>query len=145
MVLDNLKEKLEGAINSTLLKPSPNQTASLKVHVKPPLTNLLNTHDFEEVASKTLTRKTWAFYSSAATDLVTKHANNSMFSRIWFRPRILRNVKTVSMKTCLLGSDVKVPFFVSPAALAKLVHPEGEKAIARACVNSGVAQCVSHA
>lgn len=143
MLFEYLKEKVEGVVNPSLYRPRPLESASLTLRTKPPLATILNSHDFAEVASKTLTPKTWAFYSSAATDLITNNANASTFSRIWFRPRVLRNVKTVSTKTCLLGSDVKLPIFVSPAALAKLVHPEGEKAIARGCVKSGIAQCVS--
>ncbi|KAL8627630.1 hypothetical protein Q9189_006653 [Teloschistes chrysophthalmus] len=38
---------------------------------------------------------------------------------------------------------VEMPVFVSPAAMARLVHPEGERAIARAVGGRGVVQCVS--
>jgi len=71
------------------------------------------------------------------------HANKSMFDRIWWRPRILRDVRDVTTKTSILGCDVDLPFFVSPAAMAKLVHPGGEKAMALGCAANGVAQCVS--
>src|SRR5690348_8302707 len=119
-------------------------TATLSHHDgKPPLEDLISTYDFEEVASRTLSRKTWAFYSSAATGLITRDANKAMFDRVWLRPRVLRNIKDISTRTKILGCDVKLPIFVSPAALAKLVHPEGERAIARACGTSGIAQCVS--
>lgn len=37
---------------------------------------------------------------------------------------------------------VEMPVFVSPAAMARLVHPEGERAIARAVGGRGVVQCV---
>lgn len=95
------------------------------------------------VASKTANKKTWAFYSSAATDLLTRNANKSCFDRIWFRPRVLRNVREVNTRTNILGGDYKLPLFVSPAAMAKLIHPEGECAIARACENKGIIQGVS--
>ncbi|KAI4136287.1 MAG: hypothetical protein L6R39_007834, partial [Caloplaca ligustica] len=36
-----------------------------------------------------------------------------------------------------------MPLLVSPTALARLVHPEGEKAIARAVQTKGIIQCVS--
>lgn len=112
-------------------------------YTKPPLTTLLSTHDFTHVASESLSEKTWAFYSSGATDLISLHANTSTFDRIWWRPRILRNVRDVCTKTKILGFEVNMPLFVSPAALATLVHPEGEKAIARACGGRKIGQCVS--
>ena len=42
----------------------------------------------------------------------------------------------------MLGESVDLPFFVSPAAMARLAHPEGERALARGCEGRGVAQCV---
>lgn len=131
--------------NSDFLKPSPDAEAQpeLTIGSKPPLTSIINAHDLEAVASKTLTKKAWAFYSSAATDLITKENNKRLFDRIWFRPRLLRNVKDVNTRTTILGNDVKMPFFVSPAAMAKLAHPEGELALAKGANAAGIAQCIS--
>jgi L-lactate dehydrogenase (cytochrome) len=89
-----------------------------------------------------LTKKAWAFYSSAATNLVTRDANRSMFDRIWFRPRLLRNIRHIDTSTKILGHEVKLPFFVSPAAMAKLAHPDGELALAKGCEKFGISQCV---
>lgn len=43
----------------------------------------------------------------------------------------------------MLGLDMSVPIFCSPAAMAKMVHPEGEKGIARGCKKIGIPQCIS--
>jgi L-lactate dehydrogenase (cytochrome) len=126
------------------LKPPPTAVpATVEKGERPPLTTIINTYDFEEAASYTLNKKTWAFYSSAATDLITRDANKSMLDRIWLRPRVMRNVKEVSTRSSMLGCDVDFPLFVSPAAMAKLVHPDGEKAIAAACATHKIPQCVS--
>lgn len=131
-------------ISSTWSKPPPQQNPQVQLqNKKPPLSNLISTHDFEAVAEKTLAAKTWAFYSSAATDLVTHRANRSFFDRVWFRPRVLRDVSVRDTRSKIFGQDVEMPVFVSPAALAKLMHPEGEKAIARTVQRKGIIQCVS--
>ncbi|GKZ49396.1 hypothetical protein AbraIFM66951_001802 [Aspergillus brasiliensis] len=109
----------------------------------PPLSSILSTHDFEKAASQSLTPKTWAFYSSAATDTVTHESNRSMYDRILLRPRILRNVTSVSTQTNILGCQMDLPLFMSPAAMATLVHPDGELALARGCARYGVGMCVS--
>ena len=83
---------------------------------KPPLETLINTHDFLKVASTTLTPKTWAFYSSAATDLNTMKRNSSAYTDIGLRPRVLRNVKDVNTTTSMLGQHISVPIYCSPAA-----------------------------
>jgi L-lactate dehydrogenase (cytochrome) len=119
---------------------APTETSS-----KPPLTSLISTHDFEHVASQTFTPKTWAFVSSAATDLHTKHRNRTAWSDIHLRPRTLRNVSHVDLSTTILGRSyaLRMPVFCSPVAMARMVHPDGEKAIGRACKDAGIAQCVS--
>jgi L-lactate dehydrogenase (cytochrome) len=142
---DKFKGVLDkSTIDDAWLKPPPGENRKLlQDNEKPPLETLINSHDFEVVASKTASNKTWAFYSSAATDLITRDANKSCFDRIWFRPRVLRNVRSVDTRTKILGGDFKLPLFVSPAAMAKLIHPEGECAIARACESKGIMQGVS--
>ncbi|EUC29216.1 hypothetical protein COCCADRAFT_40371 [Bipolaris zeicola 26-R-13] len=113
------------------------------VYEKPNLRSIISAADFQEVARHTLTPKAWAFYSSAATDLVTHKMNKEMIRRIMFRPRILRDVKTVSIKRNVLGCESSAPFFISPAAMARLAHPDGELALARGAANEEIVQCIS--
>lgn len=107
-----------------------------------PLHTILNTQDFEDAASEILSEKAWAFFSSAATDYYTYEANRDFFRRIWLRPRVLRDITTLDVKTKILGNDVSFPLFVSPAAMAKLAHPDGELAIARATTKAEIAHTV---
>ncbi|KAF5657139.1 L-lactate dehydrogenase (cytochrome) [Fusarium heterosporum] len=109
----------------------------------PPLDSILSAADFEKAAQRSLTAKTWAFYSSAATDLVTHGKNKELVRRLMIRPRILRNVSKVNFKTSILGFSSSAPFFISPAAMARLAHPEGELALSRAAANQGIIQCIS--
>ncbi|KAL8740531.1 MAG: hypothetical protein Q9190_006781 [Brigantiaea leucoxantha] len=132
------------AVDPSWSKPRPQESPKVQLeHSRPPLSTLISSHDFETVASKTLTPKAWAFYSSAATDLVTARANKNMYDRIWFRPRVLQDVKKVGTRCRIGGMNSSLPFFVAPAAMARLVHPEGEKGIARGCSEKGIIQCIS--
>jgi L-lactate dehydrogenase (cytochrome) len=74
---DNWKQRYTGQ------RVTRTETAT---YPKPSLSSILSTHDFEKVAQSTMSKKAWAFYSSAADDLVSKEANHSFYSRIWFRP-----------------------------------------------------------
>lgn len=141
------KSTIEEAEAAELRSPSE-RPVEIPRHVpelyeKPHLHQLISAADFQEVARNTLTPKAWAFYSSAATDLVTHTQNKALTRRVLFRPRVLRDVKTVSTKRKILGCDSSVPFFVSPAAMARLAHPDGELALARGCANEDVVQCIS--
>jgi L-lactate dehydrogenase (cytochrome) len=141
--------------------PDAQETATVQIHrsvehegslalhktsayTKPELFKLISAHDFEDVARNTFTAKAFAFYSSAATDLVTHHSNSEFYKRIMIRPRIMRNVKEVSMRRKIMGCDSSAPFFVSPAAMARLAHPDGELAIVQGCDAEGIILTVSH-
>jgi L-lactate dehydrogenase (cytochrome) len=107
-----------------------------------PLQSLICAHDFEKAASENLSAKAWAFFSSAATDCVTQRANESYFDRIWLRPQILKDVKDIRCRTKMLGTTLDFPLFISPTAMVKLAHPDGEIVIAKGCAGSGIAQTV---
>ena len=110
---------------------------------KPDLVKIISIADFKEVAGHVLSPKAWAFYSSAATDLVTHEANADYYRQLMFRPRILRDVRKADTRTSILGFPVDAPFFISPAAMARLAHPDGECAMARGCGSEGLIQIVS--
>ncbi|KAF2475974.1 cytochrome b2 [Lindgomyces ingoldianus] len=125
-------------------KPSIQLPSQIPIaYEKPGLHTLISAADFQNVASRTLTPKAWAFYSSAATDLVTHTQNKALLRRIMLRPRILQDVTTVSTNRKILGCSSTVPFFISPAAMARLAHSDGELALARAAGTEGIIQCIS--
>jgi L-lactate dehydrogenase (cytochrome) len=109
----------------------------------PPIGSILNLDDFQKVAQTILTDQAWAYYSSAADDEITKHFNRSAYSRIWFKPRILRPVVEVDCSTELMGYDVSLPIYISPAAMAKLGHPEGEANLTKAAGETKIIQGIS--
>lgn len=126
----------------TEIDQTTKRTQPLLEPTKPPLHSLISVHDFEDVAKQFFTAKAFAFYSSAATDLVSYQANMQCHRQLLLRPKVLRNVKNVSIKRNILGVSSDAPFFVSPAAMARLAHPDGELAIARGCGEQGIIQTV---
>lgn len=110
----------------------------------PPLDTLLNLDDIEREATKRLSRKAWAYYYSAADDLHTKRHNNSVFRQVLLRPRIFVDCTKCDLSTSFVSEQLKVPFFVSPAAMARLGHPSGERGIAAACAKFGAAHIISN-
>lgn len=98
----------------------------------PPLSSMLNFFDFESVAAHTMTEEGWGYYSSGADDEITLRENHTAFQRIWFKPRVLVNVKTVDMSTSILGVRSSFPLYFTATALGKLAHEDGELAISRA-------------
>ena len=111
-----------------------------------PLEALLNLDDVEKAATKRLSYRAWAYYYSAADDLVSKELNSQVYRSIIMRPRVFVDATHCDLSTTLLGGDVRVkmPLFVCPAAMAKLAHPKGEHGIARACAKFGAMQIMSN-
>ncbi|KAB8274508.1 FMN-dependent dehydrogenase-domain-containing protein [Aspergillus minisclerotigenes] len=124
-------------INETKI---PNKDASLP----PPLSSLLNLHDFEIVAEKHLPPNAWAYYASGAEDEISKRQNSKAFQKVSLRPRILRSIPTVDTTTTILGKQVSLPVYMSAVGIAKLAHPDGERALAAAAGKEGLAQVLAN-
>ncbi|KAJ7682434.1 FMN-dependent dehydrogenase-domain-containing protein [Mycena polygramma] len=113
-----------------------------RISNRPPLDEILNLHDFENIAKQVLPEKAWAYYSSAADDEITHRENHAAYHRIWFRPRILRDVTNVDWSTSILGHKSTMPVYISATALGKLGHPDGELNLTRAAAKHGVIQMI---
>jgi len=149
---DNLKpEACLGSVPPDELKKlqrhsSPSKKgADKEVKVPPPpLHTLLNMDDIEAAAKSQVSKKCWAYYFSAADDLISKSYNTEAYRKIHLRPRVFIDVTSCSTATTLLGHPVGTPLYVSPAAMARLAHPDGEAGIARGISRFGAMQLVSH-
>jgi L-lactate dehydrogenase (cytochrome) len=114
-----------------------------RVDRKPPLSQIINIHDFETVARQILPAAALAYYSSAADDEITLRENHNAYHRIFFNPKILVDVSEVDPSTEFFGNKTSVPFYISATALAKLGHPEGEVSIARGAGKEDTVQMIS--
>ncbi|RSH88948.1 hypothetical protein EHS25_002610 [Saitozyma podzolica] len=66
--------------------------------------------------------------------------NHNAYHRVWFRPRILRNVKSVDFSTSIWGHATSMPVYITATALGKLGHPEGEVCLTRAAAKHDIIQ-----
>jgi len=58
--------------------------------------------------------------------------NTRGFARLTFRPRVLRDVSVVDMRTTILGKEAPLPLALSPTGFNRIADPAGEIAVARA-------------
>ncbi|KAK8116739.1 uncharacterized protein PG998_005020 [Apiospora kogelbergensis] len=140
-----------GSLDDTVTKDdgrsSMQQAATTTTHSaseqRPPLTSIINLHDFELAFAKFGSRKSHAYISSASNDLLTLQANAAHWHKLWFRPRVLRNVSTVSTRTRLLGLDVSMPVWIAPMGMGKTGGPEAEAALGAGAAAAGIVHCLS--
>ncbi|KAH8115414.1 glyoxylate dehydrogenase [Phellopilus nigrolimitatus] len=109
----------------------------------PPISDIMNLYDFEVLSRRLLPPKTWAYYSSAADDEIAIRENHNAFQRVWFRPRILRDVSKVDFSHTILGCKSSMPIYISAMALGKLGHADGELNLTRAAGKNGIIQMIS--
>ena len=115
-----------------------------EAEIEKPLHAMLNLDEIEAAATKKLSKKGWAYYYSAADDLASKHFNNTVYRQILLRPRVFVDCKDCDLTTSFLGHKMDLPIFVSPAAMARLAHPDGEWGIGQACKKFGTIQIISN-
>lgn len=99
--------------------------------------------DFEPLARDYLPEAFHDYFAGGACDEVTLRDNREAFERVRLLGRVLRDVSARSLATTLLGADVSMPVMLSPVALQKLAHDDGELATARAAAAAGALMIVS--
>lgn len=108
----------------------------------PPVDAMHLLADFEEWGEKVLSATGWNYYKSAADSETTMENNARAFTNYYFRPRVLRDITTGSLETQVCGTKMAMPVFISPAAMAKLGHPDGEVNLTRGAGSAGIVQGV---
>jgi L-lactate dehydrogenase (cytochrome) len=109
----------------------------------PPPRRLVCVADFRRAAQRRLPRAIFDFIDGAAGHEVTARANEEAFQRYVFRPRVLTDVSGCSVETTVLGTPVKLPIFLGPSGMQRLVARDGELAAARAAGRAGTAYVLS--
>ncbi|GAA5921880.1 hypothetical protein JCM1841_000961 [Sporobolomyces salmonicolor] len=113
-----------------------------RVANKPSMDECLSLYDFEAVAKSVLPTAAWAYYSSGADDEITMRENRGAYQRLWFRPRILRDVTTIDFSSTILGHKTTLPIYITATALGKLGHPDGEKNLTWGGYEQGIIQMI---
>ena len=101
--------------------------------------------DVRRAARRRVPRAVFEFVDGGAGAETTLRANRDAFEQVVFDPRYLVDVAQRETATTVLGERVAFPVLLAPAGLARLVHPEGELAAARAAGAAGTVFCVSTA
>lgn len=145
---ENLKpEAFLGTVDAaTMPKPktdsSPPQEEQKEEDV--PMEALLNLDDIEQLATKKVSKKAWAYYYSASDDKVSKQFNTDAYRSVILRPRVFIDCLKCDLDISVLGHKVGIPIYIAPAAMARLANPDGEAGIAEACRSFGAMQIISN-
>ncbi|XP_015602171.1 peroxisomal (S)-2-hydroxy-acid oxidase isoform X2 [Cephus cinctus] len=101
------------------------------------MSQLVCINDYENYALKNLPRNACDYYKSGAGDEQTLNLNRNAFKAYRVRPRVLRDVSNRDLCTTVLGMKISMPLGISPTAMQRMAHPDGECASAKAAGAAG--------
>ena len=96
-----------------------------------------NYNDFRKLAKKKLPSPIFHYIDGGSDDEVTLKRNTESFNDCDLIPNVLANVDNVDLSTTVFGKKIDLPVFLSPTAMQRLYHHEGDKASARAAEKFG--------
>jgi L-lactate dehydrogenase (cytochrome) len=107
------------------------------------LKNCYNTEDFRKLAKRRLPSPIFDYIDGGADDEVTLRRNTESFDTCDLVPNVLAGVDSVDLSTEVLGQRLDFPLIMSPTAMQRLFHHDGERALAKAAENLGTMFSVS--
>ena len=96
-----------------------------------------NFSDFRKLAKKKLPSPIFHYIDGGADDESTLRRNTESFNDCDLVPNILASVGKPDLSTTLFGKKIDMPIFLSPAAMQRLYHHQGDLASARAAEKFG--------
>ncbi|CAJ1328668.1 unnamed protein product [Effrenium voratum] len=98
---------------------------------------LESAEDWEKAAKSVLSEASWEYISGGEADTIQR--NRAAFARWAFRPRVLRDVSSISLDCEAFGRRCAAPLYLSSLAKGRLVSPDGEACFVRAARRLDVA------
>ncbi len=102
------------------------------------LTDCHNIADFRDLARRRLPWPVFDYIDGAADDEVTKARNTAAFDQVDLVPDVLAGVAEIDTSITLMGRKSALPLMLSPTALQRVFHWQGERAVARAAEKFGL-------
>jgi L-lactate dehydrogenase (cytochrome) len=88
-----------------------------------------NVKDFRHLARQRLPFPIFDYIDGAADDELTKARNSSAFDDCDLVPNVLTGVEQIDLSATIMGQKVSMPLMLSPTALQRLFHWQGERAV----------------
>jgi L-lactate dehydrogenase (cytochrome) len=107
------------------------------------LRKMVSIEECRRIAKRRLPSGVFDYIDGAAEDERTAGRNVSAFSRIEFKPRVLRDVSSLDTSTTIFGRPAAMPLILAPTGYTRIADSQGELAVARAAERAGVPYSLS--
>ena len=102
------------------------------------LTDCHNIDDFRRLAKARLPFPVFDYIDGAADDELTKTRNTDSYASVDLVPDVLAGVETIDTSCTILGRKSALPLILSPTAVQRAFHWQGETAVAKAAEKFGL-------
>jgi L-lactate dehydrogenase (cytochrome) len=99
--------------------------------------------DLRLVGRRHTPKAVFDYVDGAAEDELSLTYARAVFRAIEFTPSVLRDVSAATTETSILGRPASMPLVFAPTGFTRLMHHEGEPAVARAAQRAGIPYALS--
>lgn len=124
---------------SPLLRPKPLELDPVKRR----LSRAVTLEDLRQIARKQVPRAVFDYVDGAAEEETSLRRAREAFRRVEFIPQVLRDVSSVDPSTTILGQPSTLPLVFAPTGFTRMMHHEGESAVAKVAANVGIPYALS--
>jgi L-lactate dehydrogenase (cytochrome) len=99
--------------------------------------------DLRLLARRRAPRAVFDYTDGGAGDELALRRSRDAYARVEFHPRVLRDVSSVDTSTTILGQPAAAPLVFAPTGFTRMMHIEGEPAVARVAERVGIPYALS--
>src|SRR5919204_2451400 len=112
---------------------------------QPDLPRFVTLPEMRRAAHQRLPREVWNFGAGGAETETTRRRNRRHLDRLAIQQNVLVDVRTIDLRTSLLGVPLSWPVSIAPMGGLVLFHPEGDVEMARGAGRGDTLQWLSGA
>src|SRR6187200_2163130 len=99
--------------------------------------------DLRVLARRRAPRAVFDYADGGAGEELALRRSRQVFERVEFSPHVLEDVSSVDTSTVILGRPAAVPFGFAPTGFTRMMHTDGEPAVARVAERTGIPYALS--
>jgi L-lactate dehydrogenase (cytochrome) len=99
--------------------------------------------DLRLLARRRAPRAVFDYTDGAAGEELSLRRSRETYSRVEFQPHVLQDVSAVDTSTTILGRPAAAPLVFAPTGFTRMMHTEGEPAVARVAARLGIPYALS--
>ncbi len=107
------------------------------------LASAASVRDLRRLAMRRAPRAVFDYTDGGAGDELSLRRSREAFARVEFEPRVLQDVSSVDAATTILGRPASMPLVFGPTGFTRMMHTEGEPAVARVAQRAGIPYALS--